>query len=553
MFQLESGGMQSFMKQLQPSSMEDVIAGIALYRPGPMEFIPRYIDGKRNPATIHYDAKELEPILSTTYGCIVYQEQVMQIVQQLGGYSLGRADLVRRAMSKKKQHVMEEERKNFVYGNPEQNVPGCAGKGIPEATANHIYDTMMDFAKYAFNKSHAACYAVVTYETAWLKVYYPTEFFAALLSSVIDFPAKVANYILCCRQMKIGITPPDLNTGEADFSVANGAITYALTAVKGVGRPIVDAIVKERSRGGSFRDLRDFLQRMVDVQVPLNKRVLENLIKAGAMDCFGATRKQMMTVSGRLLDEIQSASKNSMAGQLSLFDLADDAGKKEFSVSYPEVGEYDRDLKLSFEKEVLGVYLSGHPLDGSVGLWKHHITNRISDFIRDEDTGETVVRDRQHAVIGGLLRNLKTRYTNKNELMLNAVLEDLTGSCEVLIWPKAYEENRDKLQEDAKLFLEGNVRLQEDRDAVLAVDKVILFDDMPRNLWIRFASLEEYEEKKEALDRFVDEHGGQDQVIVYVSKEKAMKRLPSGQGVRASEENVALAGTLFGSRNVSLQ
>lgn len=552
-FQLESGGMQAFMKQLRPSSMEDVIAGIALYRPGPMEFIPRYIEGKNNPASIHYDAKELEPILSTTYGCIVYQEQVMQIVQQLGGYSLGRADLVRRAMSKKKQHVMEEERRNFVYGNPEQNVPGCAGRGIPEATANHIYDTMMDFAKYAFNKSHAACYAVVTYETAWLKVYYPAEFFAALLSSVIDFPAKVAGYILCCRQMGIRITPPDLNTGEADFSVEGGAITYALTAVKGIGRPIVDAIVAERKRGGVFRDLRDFLQRMVDDGVPLNKRALENLIKAGAMDCFGATRKQMMTVVGRLLDEIQSASKNSMAGQLSLFDLADEAGKKEFAVSYPPVGEYDRDLKLSFEKEVLGVYLSGHPLDGYLGLWKSHITNKVSDLIRDEETGKTLVQDHQHVVIGGLLRNLKTRYTKKNELMLNAVLEDLTGSCEVLVWPDAYAQNKEKLQEDAKLFLEGDVRLQEDRDAVLAVSKIHTFEDTPRNFWIRFADLAAYQEKKAVLDRFVDEHGGRDQVIVYAAREKVMKRLPQGQGIRAGEETLTLAAQLFGSENVSLQ
>jgi DNA polymerase-3 subunit alpha len=518
-----------------------------------MEFIPRYIEGKNNPASIHYDAKELEPILSTTYGCIVYQEQVMQIVQQLGGYSLGRADLVRRAMSKKKQHVMEEERRNFVYGNPEQNVPGCAGRGIPEATANHIYDTMMDFAKYAFNKSHAACYAVVTYETAWLKVYYPAEFFAALLSSVIDFPAKVAGYILCCRQMGIRITPPDLNTGEADFSVEGGAITYALTAVKGIGRPIVDAIVAERKRGGVFRDLRDFLQRMVDDGVPLNKRALENLIKAGAMDCFGATRKQMMTVVGRLLDEIQSASKNSMAGQLSLFDLAEEAGKKEFAVSYPPVGEYDRDLKLSFEKEVLGVYLSGHPLDGYLGLWKSHITNKVSDLIRDEETGKTLVQDHQHVVIGGLLRNLKTRYTKKNELMLNAVLEDLTGSCEVLVWPDAYAQNKEKLQEDAKLFLEGDVRLQEDRDAVLAVSKIHTFEDTPRNFWIRFADLAAYQEKKAVLDRFVDEHGGRDQVIVYAAREKVMKRLPQGQGIRAGEETLTLAAQLFGSENVSLQ
>ena len=552
-FQLESGGMQNFMKQLQPNSLEDVIAGIALYRPGPMDFIPRYIEGKNRPESIHYDAKELEPILKSTHGCIVYQEQVMQIVQQLGGYSLGRADLVRRAMAKKKQKVMEQERHNFVYGNEEEHVPGCIQNGIPEQTANHIYDTMLDFAKYAFNKAHAASYAYVTYETAWLKYYYPVEFFAALLTSVIDMPSKMTGYMLCARQMKIQIAPPDINEGEADFSVRDGAILYALDAVKGVGRPLVESIVKERNRGGAFRDLRDFLQRMSDAGIPANKRVIENLIKAGALDCFHATRKQMMTVYGRIMDEIQDASKNSVAGQMSLFDFVDEKTKKDFEISYPDVGEYERDMKLSFEKEVLGIYISGHPLDGYVGLWKGHITNKVSDMLRDEETGETKVQDRQKVTLGGLLRDLKKRLTKKNDIMVNAVLEDLTGSCDVIIFQNAYNDYKQYLEEDAKVFLTGSVRLRDEQDAELTVYQVTPFDAVPRRLWIRFATMEDYEKKRGDLQEIIDSHGGRDAVVVYIADRKVMKQSGAGEGIRADQALVDLVGEHFGVKNVSLQ
>ena len=319
-FQIESAGMQSFMKELRPESLEDVIAGIALYRPGPMDFIPKYIKGKTDRAGISYDCPEMEPILAPTYGCIVYQEQVMQIVRDLAGYTLGRSDLVRRAMSKKKQSVMEKERHNFIYGNPGEGVPGCLEKGIPEPVADHIYDEMMDFAKYAFNKSHAACYAVLTYQTAWLKFYYPLEFMAALMTSVVDFSAKVAGYISACRSMKIRLLPPDINEGQAGFSVSGGAIRYALTAIKGLGRPVIDAIVAEREAGGKFKDLQDFLSRMTGKDREAGKRVVESLIKAGALDCLGHTRKQMMSVYLRILEDLQSSRKNEMAGQMSLFD-----------------------------------------------------------------------------------------------------------------------------------------------------------------------------------------------------------------------------------------
>lgn len=550
-FQLESAGMQSFMKRLQPESLEDVIAGIALYRPGPMDFIPKYIAGKQNADSVSYDTKELIPILEPTYGCIVYQEQVMQIVQELGGYSLGRADLVRRAMSKKKAHVMEEERRNFVSGNAAENVPGCISKGIPEATANHIYDTMIDFAKYAFNKSHAACYAVVTYQTAWLKYYYPTEFMAALLTSVIDFPAKVAGYILACREMHIPLLPPDINEGVAGFSVSNGAIRYSLTAIKGVGEPVVRAIVKEREQNGKYRDLQDFLTRTMPYQV--NKRVVESLIKAGAFDCFGVTRKQMMTVYIRMMEEQTIAAKNNMAGQLSLFDIAPEEVRRDFQVRYPDVGEYDKQMKLSFEKEVLGIYVSGHPMEDYEGLWKAHITATAADFLLDEETGTSKAQDNQDVTIGGMITDVKLKYTKNNQVMAFVALEDLTGSAEVIVFPKTYEACAEKLQEDAKVFIQGRVSQEEARDSKLLARTVIPFDAVQREVWIRFADRNCYQEKESELMEFINDHGGRDQVIIYIQNPRAMKRLPAGQGIRAEQSVVNKLEKCFGKENVTVR
>ena len=319
-FQLESGGMKNFMKELQPHSLEDVIAGISLYRPGPMDFIPQYIRGKNDRSSITYDCPQLEPILAPTYGCIVYQEQVMQIVRDLAGYTLGRSDLLRRAMSKKKAAVMEKERKTFVYGDEETGVPGCIKNGIDEQTANKIYDEMIDFAKYAFNKSHAAAYAVVSYQTAWLKYYYPVEYMAALMTSVIDNPTKVAEYIYVCRQMGIRILPPDINKGEADFSVDGGDIRYGLAAIKSIGRPVIRAIVNDRKELGEFRNLEDFITRISSREL-MNKRLVENLIKAGALDVLGGTRKQFMSIYIQIVDHMQQEKKNSMVGQMSLFDV----------------------------------------------------------------------------------------------------------------------------------------------------------------------------------------------------------------------------------------
>jgi DNA polymerase-3 subunit alpha len=476
----------------------------------------------------------------------------MQIVRDLGGYTLGRSDLVRRAMSKKKQKVMEQERRNFVYGNPEEGVPGCVAKGISAEVASHIYDTMMDFAKYAFNKSHAACYAVVAYQTAWLKYYYPTEFMAALMTSVIDFPTKVAGYILTCRSMGIRLLPPDINEGEAGFSVSGGAIRYGLTAIKGVGRPVIDAVIRERAERGKFRDLHDFLSRMILKDREVNKRVVENFIKAGALDCLGATRKQLMSVYMRMMDDLSNSKKNDMAGQLSLFDFADEEDKKDYVVTMPDIGEYPKELKLAFEKEVLGIYVSGHPLEEYMGLWKSHITNRVSDFILDEETGATRVHDGDKAVIGGMISAKKVKYTKNNKVMAFLDVEDMTGTMEVIVFPNTYEKESEKLVEDNKVFLSGRISLEEERDGKLICEKVIPFDDVPRKLWIRFPDPEAYKQGAADLKRIVDEHGGRDKVVIFIENPKLRKELPAGQGVRADERLVALIKERFGDKNCVL-
>ena len=550
-FQLESGGMQGFMKELHPENFEDVIAGISLYRPGPMDFIPKYIYGKKNPDKIIYDAEQLEPILKPTYGCIVYQEQVMQIVRDLGGYTLGRSDLVRRAMSKKKQKVMEQERQNFVFGNPEEGVPGCISKGIRADVASHIYDTMMDFAKYAFNKSHAACYAVVAYQTAWLKYYYPTEFMAALMTSVIDFPTKVAGYILTCRSMGIRLLPPDINEGEAGFSVSGGAIRYGLTAIKGVGRPVIDAVIRERQERGKFKDLHDFLSRMILKDREVNKRVVESFIKAGALDCLGATRKQLMSVYMRMMDDLTSSKKNDMAGQLSLFDFADEEDKQAYVIPMPDIGEYTKELKLAFEKEVLGIYVSGHPLEEYMGIWKRHITNRVSDFILDEETGARVT-DGDRAVVGGMITGKKIKYTKNNKVMAFLELEDMTGTMEAIVFPGTYERESAKLDEDSKVFLVGRVSLEEERDGKLICDRVVTFDEVPRRLWVRFADVDAWTRGSADLMRIIDEHGGRDKVVIFIEKGKLRKELPPGQGVRADEALVSVLSERFGAKNIVL-
>lgn len=478
-FQLESGGMKNFMKELRPKSLEDVIAGISLYRPGPMDFIPKYIKGKNNNDAVTYACPQLEPILKPTYGCIVYQEQVMQIVRDLGGYTLGRSDLVRRAMSKKKQSVMEKERANFVFGNAEEGVPGCAANGIPEAVAGQIYEDMMDFAKYAFNKSHAACYAVVAYQTAYLKYYYPVEFMAALLTSVIDNPKKVSEYILTCRNMGIEILPPDINHGEAGFSVKDGKIRYALTAIKSIGRPIIEGIVQERKDRGEFLNLKDFVSRMADKDI--NKRAVENFIKAGALDSLGGTRKQFMSVYVQVMERLVKDKKNNMAGQLSLFDIASEDEKEDFDLRMPNVGEYDKEMMLGFEKEVLGIYISGHPMEEYQDLWQKYKTHTTNDFLMDEEIGSPRAMDQMTAIVGGMVVDKKVKYTKNDKVMAFVNLEDLVGNVEVIVFPKDYEKYGELLMEDAKVFIKGRVSVEEEKDGKLICEQIISFDEAKEN------------------------------------------------------------------------
>ncbi|MCI2049067.1 MAG: DNA polymerase III subunit alpha [Lachnospiraceae bacterium] len=552
-FQLESGGMQSFMKELRPGSLEDIIAGIALYRPGPMDFIPQYIERKNSRVAITYATPLLEPILAPTYGCIVYQEQVMQIVQQLAGYTLGRSDLVRRAMSKKKQDVMEAERRNFIYGNEAEGVKGCVANGIPAETASGIYDTMLDFAKYAFNKSHSACYAVITYQTAWLKYYFPTEFMAALMTTVVDFPGKLAGYILTSRTMGIRLLPPDINEGEAGFSVSGGAVRYALTAIKGVGRGVIDGIVQNREQYGKFRDLYDFLERVTAAEIDANKRVIENFIKAGAFDSFGSTRKQQMSVFSQILDGLQASKKNDLAGQMSLFDLAPETDRTAYTVPMPDVGEYTREMKLAFEKEVLGVYVSGHPLDDSIDFWKSRITRKAADFMLDEETGTAAVTDGAVETIGGLVAARKIKYTKNDKVMAFVTIEDLTGDVEVIVFPRDYEQYSSVLAEDSKVFVTGRVSLEEDKDGKLVCQSITPFDRVPKKLWLRFDTRESYAAAEKELAAIIDTHGGPDEVSIYIASPKSMKTMPRGSGVRADAELLALLKDRYGADNVILK
>ena len=533
-FQLESPGMRQFMKELKPQNMEDVIAGISLYRPGPMDFIPKYIAGKTNRDSIVYDCPQLEPILAPTYGCIVYQEQVMQIVRNLAGYSFGRSDLVRRAMAKKKTKVMEAERKNFVYGNGEEGVKGCIANGIDEKTANKIYDEMIDFAKYAFNKSHAAAYAVVSYQTAYLKCYYPVEFMAALLTSVKDNTAKVISYIMSSKSLGIDILPPDVNEGFSRFHVANGAIRFGMSAIKGVGEPVIEAIVAERERGGKFESMHDFMMRLTSKEI--NRHTIENFIKAGALDSMPGNRRQKMMVYDSMLDAVNREKKDAIAGQMSLFDMGDDDLDKANEIKYPEIDEYAKEELLGFEKEVLGIYISGHPLNDYTELMEKNCTNTSLDFMVSEDDEESSakVEDGQNVIVGGMIADKNVKVTkSSNKLMAYIQLEDLYGTIEITIFPRDYERLKPLLTDDAKIFVRGRVQTSENRAAKLICRDIIPFDRIPCELWIRFENMEEFVDKEQELYKNLLPYDGKDLVCIYVAKEKQVKRLPKSRGVDA--------------------
>ena len=549
-FQIESAGMKSFMKELKPQCLEDVIAGIALYRPGPMDFIPQYIKGKNDQSAIVYDCPQLEPILKSTYGCIVYQEQVMQIVRDLAGYTLGRSDLLRRAMSKKKADVMEKERQSFVYGNAEEGVPGCIANGIDEKTANKIYDEMIDFAKYAFNKSHAAAYAVVSYQTAYLKYYYPREFMAALMTSIMDNADKVAEYIYACRQMGIEILPPDVNVGEGNFSVDGDCIRYGLSAIKSVGIPVIEALVKEREENGIFKSLKDFIERMAGKGV--NKRTIESFIKAGALDSLQGTRKQFMMIYVKIMDQISQDKKTSMAGQMSLFDMVSEEDKHEYEIQLPNVGEYEKETMLAFEKEVLGIYVSGHPMEKYEEKWKKNVTATTLDFQWNDEIEGTKVRDGQREVIGGMITGITIKHTKSNKPMAFLTVEDLLGTVEVVVFPRDYEKYRKYIEEDAKVFVRGRVSEEDDNASKLICENITAFDEIPCELWIQFADIQSYQDEEKNLASLLQTTTGNDQVVIYCAKEKAIKRLPASYCVQVSKEFLQQLEQHFGESRVKV-
>ena len=566
-FQLESGGMKGFMKELKPHSLEDIIAGISLYRPGPMDFIPQYIDGKEHAEHVTYACKELEPILEPTYGCIVYQEQVMQIVRELGGYTMGRSDNVRRAMSKKKQSVMEKEREIFIHGNaqeieeerrkgtPEEKlpkpVPGCVKNGIDEATANGIYDTMMDFAKYAFNKSHAACYAVVAYQTAYLKYYYPREFMAALLTSVIDNPGKVSGYILTCRSMNIAILPPDINESGKDFTVTEKGIRYALTAIKSVGYSVIEAVEKEREQHGAYKNLKDFIERTEEFGI--NKRAVENMIKAGALDCFEGTRKQQMSIYIQVMESVHQEKKNNYSGQMSLFDLADEQEKQSYAIVLPKgMGEYPDEMLLAFEKEVLGVYISGHPLAAYEGMWNKVIASKTTDFYLDDETGAVIAQDNARTSVGGIITEKRIQYTKRNEAMAYLTIEDLVGSVEVIVFPKAYRTYSSLLVEDAKVIIKGRVSLEEDKNGKLICESIIPFEEVTKSIWLQFKNEAEYASAFEKIGKLLDGSDGRDTVKLYFAETKQVKVLPPNKAVHADRVLQEQLEGILGKENVKI-
>lgn len=550
-FQLESAGMKNFMKELKPQNLEDIIAGISLYRPGPMDFIPQYIKGKNNPESITYDCPQLEPILAPTYGCIVYQEQVMQIVRDLAGYTLGRSDLLRRAMSKKKGDVMQKERQIFVYGDEENGVPGCIKNGIDEKTANKIYDEMIDFAKYAFNKSHAAAYAVVSYQTAYLKYYYPVEYMAALMTSVIENPSKVAEYIYACRQMNIQILSPDINRGIGNFSVDGNNIRYGLTAIKSIGRPVIASIIEDRDEFGPFKNLEDFISRM-SVKDGLNKRAIEHLIKSGALDCLGGTRKQFMSIYVQIVDHVNQEKKYAMTGQMTLFDMVGEEEKEQFEIKLPDVGEYSKENLLAFEKEVLGVYLSGHPLQEYEDKWRKSISATTLDFQPDEETGRAKVHDGTREIVGGMITAKTIKHTKTNQMMAFLSLEDLVGTVEVIVFPRDYEKNREYLEIDKKIFVKGRVSEEEERPSKLICETIIPFEQTKKELWVQFSDKEDFLRNEHILYGYLADSEGDDEVVIYCQKERAIKRLPRNRNIRIGQEVLSRLMNHYGEKRVKV-
>ncbi len=551
-FQLESSGMQSFMRELRPRNMEDVIAGISLYRPGPMDFIPQYVKAQSHPEQVTYDTPLLEEILKPTYGCIVYQEQVMQIVMKLAGYSLGRSDLVRRAMSKKKADVMAKEREYFVYGNKELGVPGCIKNGVPEEIANKIFDEMAAFASYAFNKSHAAAYAVVAYETAYLKCYYPLDFMAALLTSVRSNGPKLANYIEAVKRMGIRLLPPDVNVGRGEFSVDSGGIRYGMSAVKSVGDTVVEELIREREANGPYKDLSDFARRLSNKEA--NKRTIESFIYAGAFDSFGPNRRQMILMFPEILDQMSAEKKQSMTGQMSLMDFFGEEDVQKTKIVYPNMPEFPKEEILQKEKEVLGIYVSGHPLDAYKDLIDKYSTASTLDFVPEEETGRTVARDNQTYTMCGMVEQINVKMTRNNEAMAFVTLEDLYGQIEVVVFPKVYDGARQFLEMNKGIMVRGRASISEEEGKLLA-SEIQTFDqlkvkmeDEGRQLWLLVQDHPAFEGiRKELEDLLTDYPGG---TCVYVQLKAEHKAVQIRRMVHVNDALVKRLHMEYGEENV---
>ena len=475
----------------------------------------------------------------------------MQIVQKLAGYTMGQADNIRRAMSKKKQYVIDAERQSFVYGDEERGIKGCVANGIDEKAANSIYDSMVDFAKYAFNKSHAAAYAKISVQTAWLKNYYPVEFMAALMTSVIDNSAKAAQYLYSCRDLGIKVLPPDINCGQGEFTAEGDHVRYGMYAIKSLGRPVIDQIIEERESGGRYRTLSDFIERTCQKEL-INKRAIENLIKAGACDSLDGTRKQMAMVYASIVGRVQHDKKSTMAGQMSLFDLVSEEDKKDYEIRMPDVEEYDKDMILGFEKEVLGIYLSGHPLEKYRSIMEKMISARTIDFQPDDETGIPKVYDGQKVIIGGMITEKTIKYTRNNKVMAFLPVEDLMGTVEIVVFPRDYEKWQTLINEDARVFIQGRVNAEDDKPSKLILEKVRAFDDIPREIWIQFKDRENYAQKEQELLNYLRGSVGTSAVVIYLKDVKAIKRLPAGHHVQISDFLLEELKKKYGDSNVKV-
>ena len=541
-FQLESAGMRQFLGQLKPDCFEDLIAGISLYRPGPMEQIPRYVRGKHDPSSVSYAHPLLEPILRTTYGCMVYQEQVMEIVRTLAGYSYGRSDLVRRAMSKKKHDVMAREREYFVHGT--DGVEGAVRRGVPEDVANRIFDEMIDFASYAFNKSHAAAYAVLAYRTAYLKHYYPVEFMTALINSFMGTSDKVAEYVYSAQRQGIRTLPPDVNRSQARFSVEGGAIRFGLAAVRGVGSAVMEDMVACRERDGDFRSFFDFCERTNG----LNKRMLESLICAGCFDSMGAKRAQLLAVYEQALDGAAATRRVREAGQLSLFDLGGGQDMKQSAaMRLPDVPELQSALLLAREREATGMYLSGHPLDNYRAA-----LDTLSLSVQDlqEADGITGVGDNAAVQVGGMLTACRQKPTKSgNGLMGYAVLEGVTGSCEAVLFPRTLQQYGDLFLDDMPVLVSGRLNIREDRANSLLVERMQpLGDAIQRTFYLRLPALTD-EEMRRAIT-FLKAHPGKSPVVLVDAAKRIRRQAPPNLYLDATDDVLREAEELFGRENV---